>query len=128
MMDAECTGDLVVPTAKSSERCAVWAGTMVCIPEQKKDNHKSWCHNQSDVMGPILSLFSLSPLLPTSQSSSPNPPSPSSCFFPSSLLPPLPHTLHFSPTPRKLILVQSFQLLAATWNILLGNVMLTELN
>ena len=86
MMDAECTGDLVVPTAKSSERRAVWAGTMVCIPEQENNN-------QSDVMGPILSLLSLSPLLPTPQSSSPTPPLP---------IPP-PHPLASSPPLSSLL-------------------------
>ena len=70
MMDAECIGDLVVPCAKSSESRAVWTDSMVCIPDQEKDNHY-------DAMGPSYHpLLHLSPpLLPI--------------FFPSSLLPPL---------------------------------------
>lgn len=81
------------------EACSMgWHHGMHSWAEQQP----KWCHGAYSL--PPLSI----PLLPTSQSSSPNPPSPFSRFFPSSLLPPLPHTLHFSPTPRKLILVQSF--------------------
>ena len=92
MMDAECIGDLVVPCAKSSESCAVWTDSMVCIPDQEKDNHY-------DPMALVINPSSIYPL----------PSSLSSCFFPFSLLPPLSSLL--SPPPS-----------SSCMNMLLGNI------
>ena len=76
MMDAECIGDLVVPGAKSSQSCAVWTDSMVCIPDQEKDNH----HDPMALVIPSPPPYLLASFLPHSSLLSP-PSSP--------LLPPL---------------------------------------